>query len=58
MTCLMYAAAQGHKDTVNALLSKGVDVNAKSKHGETAIQSAKDGGHGEIVALLEKAGAK
>ena len=38
-------------------MDKGVDVNAKREDGATPLHGAAEGGHGEIVELLIKAGA-
>ena len=39
------------------LLSKGADVNAKDIHGNTALHSAAEQGHKEVVKLLLSKGA-
>jgi hypothetical protein len=44
-------------DAVKALIDRGVDVNAKSPRGETALSLATEHGHTAIVDLLIKAGA-
>ena len=54
----MDAAMEGHTSTVQALLAKGADVNAKSKFGSTALRLAKEKEHKEIVRILKEAGAK
>jgi ankyrin repeat protein len=43
--------------TVQALLARGADVNAKDNKGQIALMRANKG-HKEIVQLLKKAGAK
>ncbi len=55
---LFFAAIGGHTDRVKALLEQGVDVNAKSNGGITALFGAKTMGHAEIIRMLKKAGAK
>jgi outer membrane protein assembly factor BamB len=49
---LFEAARKGDVATVKALLDKGVDVNAKSDYGLTALGFAADNGHVEVVKLL------
>lgn len=56
-TDLMRAAENGDADAVRALLSKGADVNARTKHGITALMLAAKEGRLEIVKLLIGAGA-
>jgi ankyrin repeat protein len=58
-TSLMLAAASDAQpvDAVKALIYRGVDVNARSPKGETALSLAAGHGHTAIVDLLIKAGA-
>jgi ankyrin repeat protein len=58
-TMLMLAAASDDMlvDVVKTLLARGVDVNAKTPQGETALGHALLRGHTPIVDLLRKAGA-
>ena len=58
-TMLTLAAASDDMplDVVKALLARGVDVNATSPGGETALNHARLRGRTAIVDLLEKAGA-
>jgi len=49
---LLAAAKKGDAEAVQALLAKGVDVNAKNSYGATALSFAADKGHLEIVKLL------
>ncbi|XP_072049082.1 ankyrin repeat and SAM domain-containing protein 3-like [Amphiura filiformis] len=54
ITPLMMAAAEGHEIIVNAFLQcEGIDVNAKSEHGETARSLALINGHMKIVSLID-----
>ncbi|HWN99702.1 MAG TPA: ankyrin repeat domain-containing protein [Blastocatellia bacterium] len=51
------AARKGDTAAVKALLDKGVDVNAKTRYGATALSYACDKGHVEVVKLLIERGA-
>lgn len=51
------AARKGDVATVKALLDKGVDVNAKTKYGATALSYAADHGSLEVAKLLIERGA-
>jgi hypothetical protein len=51
------AARKGDVAAVKALLDKGVDVNAKTNYGATALSYACDKGHVEVVKLLIERGA-
>jgi hypothetical protein len=51
------AARKGDTVAVKALLDKGVDVNAKTRYGATALSYACDKGHVEVVKLLIERGA-
>lgn len=55
---LYIAADSGDTAQVKALLSAGASPNAKWESGTSALDAAKSGGHKDIVALLEKAGAE
>jgi hypothetical protein len=48
---LHWAAKNGHKELVSALIEKGADVNAKNKDGETPLDLA----HGEVRKALKQA---
>jgi ankyrin repeat protein len=52
------ASERGCIEVVKLLLAKGADINVKNSKGETALVIAKDKGKTEIVAMLERAGAK
>lgn len=51
------AARKGDVAAVKAFLDKGVDVNAKTQYGATALSYACDKGHVEVVRLLIERGA-
>ena len=51
------AARKGDAAAVKAFLDKGVDVNAKTRYGATALSYACDKGHVEVVKLLIERGA-
>ena len=51
------AARRGDAAAVKAFLDKGVDVNAKTQYGATALSYASDKGHTEVVRLLLERGA-
>jgi ankyrin repeat protein len=51
----MFAAFRGHTDTVQTLLGKGADINAKSNNNVTALIFAVSEGHiSTVKALLAK----
>ena len=54
---LWAAARKGNVEAVKALLAKGVDVNAKTQYGATALSYAADKGHTEVVRVLLEHGA-
>jgi len=51
------AARKGDVAAVKALLDQGVDVNAKTRYGATALSYACDKGHLEVIKLLIDRGA-
>src|ERR1700757_966508 len=51
---LWAAARRGDVKIVESLLAKGIDVNAKTKYGATALSYAADKGHVEVVKVLLK----
>jgi len=56
-TALIVAAWQGHGDLVAHLLEVGADPSITTSNGSTAHKWAQVGGHQDVVALLEAAGA-
>src|SRR6266851_7571982 len=46
------AARKGDARTVRAMLAQGVDVNAKTEYGATALSFAADKGHLDVVKVL------
>jgi ankyrin repeat protein len=55
LTC---AAQQGHAEIVRLLLDSGADVSARDDSHMTALQWAREKGHGDVVSMLKGAGAK
>jgi ankyrin repeat protein len=49
---------KAHTETLRALVDAGANVNIADGRGLTPLQLARDRGHREMVAILEKAGAK
>lgn len=54
---LLNASIRGNIETVQTLLDKGADVNAKNNGGYTALWWASFNGHADIVKLLIENGA-
>ncbi|BES91893.1 Ankyrin repeat [Nesidiocoris tenuis] len=54
---LHYAADYGQRDVIEYLLSKGADINAKDKHGISAVLAAIWEGHTTCVRVLLDKGA-
>ena len=54
---LFAAARKGDIEAVKVVLQKGVDVNAKTRYGATALHYACDRGHLEVVRFLIERGA-
>lgn len=54
---LWRAAENGEASEVNAILSRGVDVNARNEHGMTALMRAARFGHAAVVHVLIERGA-
>jgi ankyrin repeat protein len=52
-TALMLAAERGHVETVKELLLGGADVARVDTQRNTAVDYAREGGHDDIVALLQ-----
>ena len=57
-TALMFAAAEGNIAVVRVLLEHGADAEAVDVDGDTALSFARQKGHKEVAALLEKAAKK
>ena len=51
----MFAAMNGHTETVKLLIYSNADMNVTTDSGKTAGKYAADAGHSEIVELLEQA---
>ena len=49
---------RNHTETLRALVEAGANVNIPDGNGSTPLKLARDRGHREMVAILEKAGAK
>lgn len=57
-TALMFAAHRGHYLIVKTLLAHGADVLALANNGWTAKRAGKEGQHGDVMRLLERAEKK
>ena len=55
--CWEDAARRGDADIVRDLLSRGIDVNARDRHGQTGLMLAAHAGHLATVELLIDHGA-
>ena len=49
---------KNHTDTLEALVKAGANINIADREGNTPLTLAKRRGYKEMVAILEKAGAK
>ena len=49
---------KNHTETLRALVEAGADINIPDGNGSTPLKLARDRGHREMIAILEKAGAK
>ena len=56
--CWEDAVRQGHTDILQDLLSRGIDANARDRHGQTGLMLAAHAGHLDAVQLLIDHGAK
>ena len=52
-TALMFAAAEGNVEVVKLLLDHGADKTWRDVDGDSAEKFAADGGHQEVVQLLQ-----
>jgi ankyrin repeat protein len=48
-TSLMWAAWEGHEDTVKVLLNRGVELRMRNNYAETAAIPAEKGNHPETL---------
>lgn len=55
--CFQVAAFEGHDDVIDVLLNAGIDVDAVTDDGRTALYQSALRGHAECVELLLKNGA-
>ena len=51
-------AASAHTDTLEALVKAGANLNIADRQGVTPLGHAKARGYGEMVRILEAAGAR
>lgn len=49
---------EAHPQVVKLLLERGADANAKDDKGNTALRTAQSTGHPDVVAMLNRAGAR
>jgi hypothetical protein len=54
-TALIAASRYGNREIVEFLLRNGANVDLMDSYGKTALQRAKEAGHGDIVRLIEQA---
>jgi ankyrin repeat protein len=57
-TPLIHVARVGDADLIDFLLDRGADINHRNRMGKTALLTAADAGHADIVRQLKAAGAK
>ena len=58
MILLIAAANVGLANTVQTLIDRGADVNAKTSDGRTALVFAQQNGQDKVVAILKSHGAQ
>jgi uncharacterized protein len=52
-TPVYYAALNGHASTVKLLKERGARLNIKTKDKKTAIDTAREKGHTDVIAVLK-----
>ena len=52
-TSLIWAAMKGQTGIVQALIDRGTDLGAKGFLGKTALDRAAEGGHAEVIEIIE-----
>lgn len=57
-TLIHHAARAGLTELVKLFIEKGADINAKTIHGDTPLDSALSGKHYDLAILLRKLGAR
>jgi ankyrin repeat protein len=57
MTALHWAARNGHRDSVTALLNRGADVDSQTEYSVTPLSLACEIGDASIIKILTNAGA-
>lgn len=58
LTLLMHAVSKNNKEVVKALVLRGIDLEVRNRHGNTALSKAADKGHTDVARVLIEGGAK
>lgn len=58
LTPLMHAVSKNNKKVVKALVLRGIDLEVRNQHGNTALSKAADKGHTDVARVLIEGGAK